>query len=89
MESHPSGTLSEPLRAMHSTNVGQMPRLTRLRDLRFRAGLTQADLAERAEVARTTIIRLEQGDPNATPTTLRKLARVLRVKVPELWENDA
>jgi DNA-binding XRE family transcriptional regulator len=66
-----------------------MPRLTRLRALRLRAALTQADLAERAGVARTTIVRLEQGDPNVLPTTLRKLARALRVKPTDLWEEKA
>jgi transcriptional regulator with XRE-family HTH domain len=64
-----------------------MPALIRLRDLRLRAALTQIDLAERAGVSRATIIRLEQGDPNVLPTTLRKLARALRVKPTDLWEE--
>jgi transcriptional regulator with XRE-family HTH domain len=58
--------------------------LSRLRDLRFRAGMSQLDLAIRAKVARTTIIRLEAGEPNVLPSTLRKLARALRVKPHEL-----
>jgi transcriptional regulator with XRE-family HTH domain len=61
-----------------------MPVLARLRELRVRAGLTQSDLADRARVARTTIIRLEAGDPNVRPTTLRRLARALRRKTEEL-----
>jgi DNA-binding XRE family transcriptional regulator len=78
----------ELLTSTHSTNVGQMPRLTRLRELRQRAALSQADLADKAHVARTTIIRLEQGDPNVQPSTLRKLTRALRLKRPtELWEE--
>jgi DNA-binding XRE family transcriptional regulator len=81
-------TLSEPLLINDSSNVGHMPRLTRLRALRLRAALTQADLAERAGVARTTIVRLEQGDPNVLPTTLRKLAKALRVKPTDLWEEE-
>lgn len=64
-----------------------MPRLIRLRELRLRAALTQLELAERAGVARTTIVRLEQGDPNVLPTTLRKLARALKVKPTDLWED--
>jgi len=65
-----------------------MPRLIRLRALRLRAALTQADLAELAKVARTTIVRLEAGDPNVLPTTLRKLARALHVKPTDLWEDE-
>jgi len=67
--------------------VRGVPRLTRLRDLRLQAALSQADLAERAGVARTTIIRLEAGDPNVLPSTLRKLARALRVKPAQLWNQ--
>ena len=65
-----------------------MPRLTRLRQLRLRAALTQAELADRAHLTRTTIVRLEAGDPNALPPTIRRLARVLRVKPTDLWEES-
>jgi len=61
-----------------------MPVLARLRDLRIRAGLTQTELGERARVSRSTIIRLEAGDPNVRPTTLRRLARALRRQPQEL-----
>jgi transcriptional regulator with XRE-family HTH domain len=61
-----------------------MPVLKRLRELRYRAGLKQTELADRAHVARTTVIRLERGDPNAEPTTIRRLARALKVSIPEL-----
>ena len=81
-------TLSELLTSTDSTIVGHVPRLTRLRDLRLRAALTQAELAERAGVARTTVVRLEAGDPNVLPTTLRRLARALRVKPTALWEDQ-
>ena len=80
-------TLSEPLLNTELTILGQMPRLARLRELRLRAAMSQADLAEKAGVARTTVIRLEQGDPNVQPSTLRKLARALRVKPTDLWED--
>jgi DNA-binding XRE family transcriptional regulator len=69
-----------------SASVTTMPALVNLRDLRMRAAMTQIELAERAGVARTTIVRLEAGDPNASPTTLRKLARALRVKPTELLD---
>jgi transcriptional regulator with XRE-family HTH domain len=65
-----------------------VPRLTRLRDLRLRAALTQAELADRAGLARTTIVRLEKGDPNALPPTLRRLQRALGLKRPtDLYEG--
>jgi len=81
-------TLSELLPHTQPSIVEQfMPRLVRLRELRLRRALTQADLAELAGIARTTIVRLEQGDPNVNPTTLRKLARALRVKPTALWEE--
>jgi DNA-binding XRE family transcriptional regulator len=70
-------TLDELLTHSQTTIVGQMPVLARLRELRVRAGLTQAELADKAHVARTTVIRLEGGNPEGRPTTLRRLARAL------------
>jgi len=61
-----------------------MPTLTRLKELRQRAALSQADLGKKAGVARTTILRLEQGEPNVLPSTLRKLASALKVKPADL-----
>lgn len=82
------GTLSELPPSIDSTTVEHMPRLSRLRDLRIRAAMTQAELAEASGVARTTIIRLEAGDPNALPPTMRKLAKALRLRHPsDLWEE--
>jgi transcriptional regulator with XRE-family HTH domain len=66
---------------------GLMRPLINLRELRFRLALTQLELAERAGVARTTIVRLEQGDENAGPGTIKKLARALGVKPTDLWED--
>jgi len=87
MASNVESTLTEPLLIPNQTIVGLMPRLTRLRELRLRAALTQLELAERAGIARTTVNRLEQGDPNVLPTTLRKLARALKVRPTDLWEE--
>jgi len=67
-----------------SVGVTAAPALPHLRDQRLRQALTQADLAEQAGVARTTIIRLEAGKPNVLPSTLRKLAKALHVKPVEL-----
>ena len=63
-----------------SLTVTSAPVVPYLRALRLRAALTQAELAEQSGVARTTIIRLEAGDPKALPPTIRKLARALHVK---------
>jgi DNA-binding XRE family transcriptional regulator len=63
------------------------PVLIHLRDMRIRAALSQRDLAKKAGVAHTTIVRLEGGNPNVTPLTLRKLARALDVKPTDLWED--
>jgi transcriptional regulator with XRE-family HTH domain len=60
------------------------PTLVNLRKMRLLAALSQRDLADRAGVAHTTIIRLERGNPHALPSTVRKLARALHVKPSEL-----
>jgi len=58
--------------------------LPRLKGIRERAYLTQADLAEKSGVAETTINRLEQGHHAARFSTIRKLAEALKVLPDEL-----
>ena len=58
--------------------------LHRLREYRERNALSQDELATRAGVTRTTVVRLEQRKTGAQPGTLRKLARALSVKPEEL-----
>jgi transcriptional regulator with XRE-family HTH domain len=65
-----------------------VPALTRLHDIRTRAALSQRDLAKRSGVAQSTIVRLEQGEPNVRPITIRKLARALKVRPVELMGSD-
>jgi len=67
-----------------SATVIPVPALANLKALRVRAALSQRDLAKKAGVAHTTIVRLEGGDPNVLPSTLRKLAAALKVKPAEL-----
>ena len=56
----------------------------RLRALRLAAGLTQEQLAERADKHTTYIGQLERGEKNATIESLCKLARALEVPAAQL-----
>ncbi len=57
-----------------------MRRLTRLKEERQRRQLTQMELAKISGVNRTTITRLERGATRASPVTMSKLARALKVR---------
>jgi transcriptional regulator with XRE-family HTH domain len=58
--------------------------VARLRELRRRRVLTLEELAEKADVGRNTIWRLEHGVMGAQPRTIRKLAKALDVEAEEL-----
>ena len=49
----------------------------RLKDLRFRAGLTQQELADKAGTTQTTVARIERDAVEPEVTTIRKLAQAL------------
>jgi transcriptional regulator with XRE-family HTH domain len=85
MRTNDSVTLIELAEVDGRTTVQPLPTLTRLKALRILAAMTQAELAERSGVARTTIIRLEAGEPAPLPSTVRKLARALHVRPAELF----
>jgi transcriptional regulator with XRE-family HTH domain len=56
-----------------------------LKTLREEKGLTQVDLANKAKVERTYIVKLESGDKkNPSLDILKKLAKALGVPVTEL-----
>ena len=55
----------------------------RLREWRDKRALSQQELADRAGLSRTTIIKLE-GGRRAWPQTVRKLARALRIDPSDL-----
>ncbi|MCA9525558.1 MAG: helix-turn-helix domain-containing protein [Myxococcales bacterium] len=57
---------------------------TNLRALRAASGLTQAQLASRAAVPRSTLANLEVGGGNPTLAVLARLAGALRVSIEEL-----
>ena len=61
----------------------------KLRELRLLNALSQRDLAARSTVAYPTISRLETGKEGPPyPSTIRKLARALRVEPSELMVRD-
>ena len=62
--------------------------LAKLRQIRERQGLSQADLAERSGVTQATISNLEQGRP-ARFVTMRKLAVALNVEPAALVGDES
>ena len=72
-----------PLRSPPEREVGATPHRkgpgAHFRELRCARGLTQEQLAERADLAADTIRRLEYNNFSPTLVTLEKLARGLRV----------
>ena len=58
----------------------------RIKTLRAERGLTQAKLAERAGVTLAYIGRLETGHYDPQLSTLRKLAKALKVSIADLVE---
>jgi transcriptional regulator with XRE-family HTH domain len=64
-------------------------RLTELRRVRERLALSQAELAERSGLSRTTIVSLESGRGGAQYSTMRKLAEVLGVQPADLMGPES
>jgi transcriptional regulator with XRE-family HTH domain len=56
--------------------------------LRFRRGLSQADLAEKADISVTFLSTIERGIKFPQPDILSKLAKALDVEVFELFKAD-
>jgi transcriptional regulator with XRE-family HTH domain len=67
--------------------ICQVLEVPQLRRIRLDQALSQYDLAKRARVARTTIMRAEQG-ARLRPASVRKLAQALRVKPSDLQRSD-
>lgn len=55
--------------------------------MRAEHGISQADLASRASVARQTISKIESGRGNVTVDVLERIASVLRCEINELFEQ--
>jgi transcriptional regulator with XRE-family HTH domain len=61
-----------------------------VRELRERQGLTQAQLAERAQLAMSYVTLLEAGQQaNLSPSALGRLARALGVTTKQLSELES
>jgi transcriptional regulator with XRE-family HTH domain len=58
----------------------------RLKKFRADRKMTQEALAEKAGISRTYLARLELGQQDPTLTTLKNLAKALKVTVGELVE---
>lgn len=59
-----------------------------VRSLRERAGLSQAELAEKAMLTQKTVSAIETGETNGLPRTRRKLAEALGVGPEALWPPE-
>ena len=57
----------------------------RVRELREKAGLSQVELARRARMASTNLSAIENGRLAPWPKIKRRLARVLKTTVQELF----
>lgn len=61
---------------------------TRLKELRRSRFLTQRELAQKASVGVSTIVRLEKGMQDPTFQTIKRLAAALDIKPSELVTQD-
>lgn len=80
------------MRPVNETTQAQERRLVaaNVRKYRRRAGLTQRELAERlGRRSDATIVRVESGDYDSRPSTLRRIALGLGVTLGQLYEEAA
>jgi transcriptional regulator with XRE-family HTH domain len=65
------------------TNIGE-----KIQKIRNDKKLTQEELAKKADISYTTLIKIEQGKvENPTIKTLKKIASALEVSVDDLIKN--
>lgn len=60
----------------------------RLRAIRQAKGLTQKELADKLGMSYTYLCNLENGKVNVSLTTLRRLAKALKVRVLDLVADE-
>lgn len=68
-------------------DLAQVLKLPNLRRLRERSVLTQVELAQKADLARSTLVMLEQQKSGARQSTIRKLANALGCLPKELFDD--
>ena len=61
----------------------------RLRELRARDGLTQADLADLLDVSRQTVIALESGKYDPSLPLAFRISRAFQLPLEEIFTPDA
>jgi putative transcriptional regulator len=66
----------------------KMKMKTKMKELRARYDLTQADLAQKVGVRRETIVFLEKGKYNPSLMLAHKVAKVLNYTIDELFIFD-
>ncbi len=59
----------------------------RLKELRIEQAMTQEELADKAEIGKNTVNRMERNLTEPRPSTLRKLSRALNVEPRELLRD--
>jgi putative transcriptional regulator len=59
---------------------------TRIRELREEAGLTQAELADRVDVTRQTVLYVEKGEYNPSLELAWRIAREFDARIEEVFE---
>ena len=59
----------------------------KVREHRLSLGLSQEELAERAEVHRTYIGMIERAEKNITLVSIEKVARALDIKIRDLFDE--
>lgn len=62
--------------------------LSHLKKYRMEAGLTQEDLADKVDVRRETIVRLEAGRYNPSLKLAIDISRVLGVSIEAIFEYE-
>ena len=61
--------------------------MTRIKDIRVARGMTQKALAEAADISQPFLFDLENGNRNAKPETLARIAAALGCTIDELYER--
>ena len=71
-----------------ASSMGDFNISERLQYMRQRRGLSQAELAKKADVSQSTIAQIESGRKNPSVDTLEQLSRALDVEIAVLFAAD-